>query len=153
MSTELKRLKWFLAPTSSRVWILIPVSYSIFIQLLTGIPKPDILKSAAVHDLFIQISESIFDYPFWLQDLSHFPLFFLFAWLWTWYLRRVQQTIPTLLYSVCITVSFAVINEITQFFIPQRFPSLGDIIMNLSGVSSALIAHSICISRINSSTD
>ena len=58
------------------MWILLPISYSIIIQILTGIPKPDALKDAAVHELFIEISEGIFDYPFWLQDLSHFPLSF-----------------------------------------------------------------------------
>ncbi len=149
MSTELKKLWWFFAPTRSKVWILIPISYSLVIQGLTGIPKPDALKDAAAHDLFIQISEGIFDYPFWFQDLSHFPLFFLFTWLWAWYIRRVHQTLPTLLYTLFITISFAVINELTQFFIPQRFPSAGDIIMNLSGVFSALLFHSICISSIH----
>lgn len=148
MSSKLKSSKWFFAPSRSRMWILLPISYSIIIQILTGIPKPDALKDAAVHELFIEISEGIFDYPFWLQDLSHFPLFFLFAWLWTWYIRRFQQTIPTLLCTLFITISFAVINELTQFFIPQRFPSVGDIIMNLSGVFSALFLHSICISRM-----
>jgi len=43
---------------------------------LTGFPKPETLKEISAHDFLLYISEELFNYPFWLQDLSHFPPFF-----------------------------------------------------------------------------
>ena len=146
---NVKRLFWLYAPTHSKAWICVPLTYTLFIQFLTGIPKPNILKEADVNDFLIQISEELFDYPFWLQDLSHLPLFFTFAWLWTWFLRRNQQNATTLLHSAIITTSYAILNELTQFYIPQRFPSIADIFMNMSGVLIALTLHSIIIKNRN----
>lgn len=140
-----QRLFWLYAPTDSKAWICVPLTYTLLIQFLTGIPKPDILRKVDVNEFLIQISEELFDYPFWLQDLSHLPLFFIFAWLWTWFLRRNQQSKTTLLYSTTITISYAILNELTQFYIPQRFPSVADIIMNISGVLIALTLHSTMI--------
>ena len=34
-----------------------------------------------------------------------------------------------------LSPSYAFINELSQFFVPNRFPSLGDLIMNLLGVA------------------
>ena len=144
-----QRLFWLYAPTNSKAWIGVPLTYTLLIQFLTGIPKPDILRKVDVNDFLIQISEELFDYPFWLQDLSHLPLFFIFAWLWSWFLRRNQQSKTTLLYSTTITISYAILNELTQFYIPQRFPSVADIIMNISGVLIALTLHSIMIKNRN----
>ena len=140
-----QRLFWLYAPTDSKAWICVPLTYTLLIQFLTGIPKTDILRKVDVNEFLIQISEELFDYPFWLQDLSHLPLFFIFAWLWTWFLRRNQQSKTTLLYSTTITISYAILNELTQFYIPQRFPSVADIIMNISGVLIALTLHSTMI--------
>ena len=144
-----QRLFWLYAPTGSKAWICVPLTYTLLIQFLTGIPKPDILRKADINNFLIQISEELFDYPFWLQDLSHLPLFFIFAWLWSWFLRRNQQSTTTLLYSAIITTSYAILNELTQFYIPQRFPSVADIIMNISGVLIALTLHSIMIKNRN----
>jgi VanZ family protein len=144
-----QRLFWLYAPTDSKAWICVPLTYTLLIQFLTGIPKPDILRKADINNFLIQISEELFDYPFWLQDLSHLPLFFIFAWLWSWFLRRNQQSTTTLLYSAIITTSYAILNELTQFYIPQRFPSVADIIMNISGVLIALTLHSIMIKNRN----
>ena len=145
MWLNIKRSNWLVAPNGSKFWITIPLAYSLFIQILTGFPRPDTLKNAEVHAFFIQLSEDIFDYPFWIQDLSHFPLFFLFAWLWGWFIRRKKQNSTTLYWTILVSISFALINELTQFYIPQRFPSIGDIIMNLSGVSLAMAFHCICL--------
>ena len=142
---------WVLAPGPSKLWIAVPLTYTLFIQVLTGFPKPGLLRDAKVHDFFIQFSETLFDYPFWLQDLSHFPLFFIFGWLWAWYIRRIEQTGGTLLTAILISASFAIINELFQFYIPQRFPSMGDIVMNISGVISALFSHSVYLRHLKAS--
>lgn len=144
-----KRINWILAPKDSILWITVPLVYTFFIQVLTGFPKADTLKNADVHTFWIQLSEGIFDYPYWLQDLSHFPLFFVFAWLWAWFIRRRTQNGANLFWTIFLSVFFAVANELTQFYIPQRFPSVGDIAMNLSGVSLALLVHCFCLKNLS----
>ena len=41
-----------------------------------------------------------------------------------------------------ISAIYAVVNEMAQEFIPDRFPSVGDMIMNLSGVFLGVFIHS-----------
>ena len=102
-----------------------------------------ILKKFDANDLFIRFSEELFGYPFWLQDLSHLPLFFALAWLWSWKIgpiRGFTELLPNK--AFLISAIYAVVNEMAQEFIPDRFPSLGDLIMNLSGVFLGVFTHS-----------
>ena len=129
-----KIMMWvFSPPTEHRLWLLLPLSFSFLLQLVTGLPRPDLLERLDASELLIEFSEGVFSYPFWLQDLSHLPLFALFSWLWYWYCNNK----PTIWASHAfhISWSYACINELSQFFVPNRFPSLGDLIMNLLGVA------------------
>jgi len=40
-----------------------------------------------------------------------------------------------------ISFTYAVLNEMGQYFVPKRFPSAGDLIMNIFGVSIGLLTH------------
>ena len=140
---------WVRKP-KEKLWLVVPISYTLFLQILTGFPKPDSLKNLDANELFVRFSEELFDYPFWLQDLSHFPLFFTLAWLWSWQLGYIQKISkffihPASLFSCC----YAIANEMVQAFIPDRFPSPGDLIMNLAGVLFGLASHSYLSQRIN----
>lgn len=150
MTLKLLKTNWIQAPDSSRIWISFPLVYTGFIQVLTGFPKPHLLRDRDFHHFLIMMSEEIFDYPFWMQDLSHFPLFFIFAWLWAWFFTRLNRNSFALYFAAIVSVSFAIINELIQFFIPDRFPSAGDILMNLLGVTIALVVHSYCRKTISS---
>ena len=142
-----KKFNWLVAPNKSVFWVFIPLGYTLIIQTLTGFPKPETLKEISAHDFLLYISEELFNYPFWLQDLSHFPLFFVFAWLWTWFLRRNNYQSKNLVKSLLICISFAILNEFSQFFIPRRFPSSADVIMNLAGVIFSILIHSYFFKR------
>ena len=115
--------------------------YTIFIQAITGIPKPSTLEEFQANQMLIRFSEELFDYPFWLQDLSHAPLFFCFAWAWLWVYPFKKETSSWINLSSLISISYAIINELSQAFIPQRFPSIGDLLMNLLGVTLAILVH------------
>ena len=67
--------KFWIKKTDSKIFLLIPIGYTLFLQILTGFPKPDSLNDIDANKLFIRFSEELFSYPFWLQDLSHLPLF------------------------------------------------------------------------------
>ena len=119
-----------------------PVCYTLFLQLITGLPKPDALKHFDANELLIRFSEELFDYPYWLQDLSHLPLFFVLAWLWSWYLGPIERIGQALRNKALLfSLAYGCINELTQAFIPERFPSLGDLVMNALGVTLGIIAH------------
>jgi len=133
------------APTDSKYWIFIPLLYTLFLQLLTGIPKPDLLKEFDASEIIVKFSEEIFSYPFWLQDLSHLPLFFLFTWAWFWHLGLKDRLWRSS--ALHISLFYACFNELSQALIPQRFPSIGDLAMNILGVVSGVSLFCILKSR------
>ena len=132
------------APSNSKGWIGLPLLYLLFLQFLTGIPQPKTLKDLNSEQLLISFSEELFSYPFWLQDLSHLPLFFIFSWTWAWYLGPVKLH-NGIAKNLCLYISllYACINELSQFLVPMRFPSLGDLVMNLIGVCLGLFFHQL----------
>ena len=136
-------LFWIRRPVN-KISVVFPLAYTIFLQILTGFPKPNSLIAIDASELFVRFSEELFSYPFWLQDLSHLPLFFGLAWLWSWYLGSIKSYSDILNNSALyISISYGIFNELIQAFIPDRFPSPGDLIMNLLGVFLGLITHSL----------
>lgn len=132
----------------NKISVVFPLAYTIFLQVLTGFPKPNSLIEIDAGELFVRFSEKLFSYPFWLQDLSHLPLFFVLAWLWSWYLGSIKSYSDILKNrALYISISYGIFNELIQAFIPDRFPSPGDLIMNLIGVSLGLITHSLLFKR------
>ena len=129
--------------------LLVPIFYTIFLQILTGFPHPSYWLEIDANEVYIRFSEEIFDYPFWLQDLSHFPLFFVFSWVWLRYLGPFNFKFrnPKNLLALFICLGYAVLNEFSQAFIPMRFPSLGDTIMNLLGSFTGMSVHAWYCSR------
>jgi hypothetical protein len=125
-----------------RIWIALPIGYLLFLQLLTGIPKPDFIREADGPEFLARFAEDLFGYPYWAQDLSHLPLFAVFAWLWSWYFGGPKTGRQWAVAAAWISFTYAVLNEMGQYFVPKRFPSAGDLIMNILGVSIGLLAHS-----------
>jgi len=144
---------WLIAPTNSRFFILLPLFYTIIIQILTGFPRSETLREISASELLLRFSEELFDYPFWLQDLSHFPLFFVFSWGWAWYLRRANNSRYRLFVTILLASGYAILNELTQIYIPQRFLSLGDIVTNLLGVTTAISIHTFVLNRCSLKTN
>ena len=139
------------ALSATPIGLLNALLYTFFLQFLTGIPKPSYLKEINAVDVLRVFSSEIFSYPFWLQDLSHFPLFFLYAWLWLRYigpinLRKMWVRKNFIILTICL--GYSVLNELTQFFIPMRFPSIGDLAMNLFGAMSAIFTHTWYCSKV-----
>ena len=128
-------LSFMVFPKSKFVKLVLPISYLIFLQVLTGIPKPHTLKNFNAGILIEEFSSEIFSYPFWIQDLSHLPLFFVLAWLSQLFFQKKSSPMLTCSRKALIfSLSYALANELSQTFIPDRFPSIGDVIMNILGV-------------------
>ena len=123
-------------PNSLFLRRILPVCYVILLQLLTGIPKPNTLENRDFNEFAVTFASQIFDYPFWIQDLSHFPLFFILAWFSQWFWQEGTDSSNGTLNpkAIIFSVFFSIFNELIQAFIPDRFPSVGDLLMNLLGV-------------------
>ena len=140
---------FLIAPTQSKIWICLPLSYTLLVQLITGVPHPSALQRLEQKGFLTRVSEELFDYPYWLQDLSHLPIFFLFYWVWSWFLKRKDNIFKTIDLSFIWSLIYALINELLQFFVPNRFPSIGDILMNISGVFIATFLYKMIWQKID----
>ena len=134
-------LIWLLFPNNVFFRRVLPILYLLFLQAITGIPKPEALVKFDATELAIQFSEKLYDYPFWLQDLSHLPLFFAFTWLAHWFFANNRPSIKTNKKALVVSFIYAIFNEGIQAFIPDRFPSPGDLVMNLAGVATAIFVY------------
>ena len=134
-----KFLSWILLPQNNLLNKLLPILYLFFLQLITGIPKPGALVHFNAAEFAILFSKKLYDYPFWLQDLSHLPLFFVFTWLSHWFFSQKHIGKKVNIKAITASVFYAIFNEGIQAFVPDRFPSPGDLFMNLSGVAIATI--------------
>lgn len=137
-------------PQNSWIRNIVPIVYIISLQLVTGIPNPAQLERLNAYEIAINLSAELYNYPLWLQDLSHFPLFFLLTWFSYWIISKNSKScrkfcnIKVMLFSI----SYAFFNEGIQAIIPERFPSLGDLIMNLAGVLTALFVYRLTHDKI-----
>ena len=141
-------MEWFHLPESLFIRKFIPLAYLFFLQAITGIPKPDALDEFDASDFAIRFAEMLYDYPYWLQDLSHLPLFFVFTWMAHWFFGAAWSQNSYNLKAVAVSISYAVFNEGIQAIIPDRFPSPGDLFMNLAGVVAAAFVYSYMTKKL-----
>ena len=105
-------LIWVICPSSVFLRKVCPILYLLFLQTITGIPKPEALEGFDASEFAIQFSEKLYDYPYWLQDLSHMPFFFIFTWLAHWFFvteeygEFLSDDIKNLIYTVNKEVNF-----------------------------------------------
>tara|TARA_B100001123_G_scaffold442515_1_gene586329 strand:+ start:8069 stop:8632 length:564 start_codon:yes stop_codon:yes gene_type:complete len=133
-------LFWIHAPTHKAGW-LAPVGYMVVLQLVTGIPKPEYFEQIDGPEALWEFSKIIYDYPYLLQDLAHFPLFAALAWLWSWYLGGPKAGKWFHGKALAIALAYGIFNECFQLVLPTRFLSTGDLMMNVAGVLSGAWAH------------
>ena len=145
-------IKFLILPNSLFLRKSVPIFYIILLQLLTGIPKPEYVQNMNFSSLAVRFSEEIYNYPYWLQDLSHVPLFFTLTWLLHWFVILPDNKLNNFRYSVVLFFSYfyAFFNEAIQVFIPDRFPSLEDLLMNLSGVLLGKICYKLASKKFTS---
>ncbi|MBG30379.1 MAG: hypothetical protein CMI31_10325 [Opitutae bacterium] len=131
---------WIQKPEFMGSWAL-PVGYMIVLQLLTGIPKPEYLELLEGPESLWELSKIIYDYPYYLQDLSHFPLFAGLAWLWSWHYGGPRSGKFFHGKALGIAMTYGILNECIQVLLPTRFLSTGDLMMNAAGVLFGLWIH------------
>ena len=134
-------IKWFYLPENRLLRKIAPLAYLFFLQAVTGIPKPAALKRFDASEFAVRFAGMLYDYPYWLQDLSHLPLFFVFTWLAHWFFLPSSKINGYNIKAISVSIFYAFFNEGIQAIIPDRFPSPGDLLMNLAGVLAASIVY------------
>jgi VanZ family protein len=117
---------------STRVWInrsILPaLLYMGMIFAISSIPDDDTFPGGAI----------ILAYPN-LNNFLHIPLFGGLAWFWLGYFKSVCGTRRAAEIATVVTCGlFSVSDEIHQYFVPGRFASITDILLDLIGISAAL---------------
>lgn len=73
--------------------------------------------------------------------IYHFIVFFLFAFFLTISIKKSDSKLikKQIFIILSISIIYAVLDEIHQIFVPGRFPSIGDIIIDTLGIITAII--------------
>jgi len=76
-----------------------------------------------------------------LQNLLHIPVFGLLQWLWLRASAKAGKSGGrTVLACIGITAGYGLFDEFHQLFVPGRYASLTDVLLNLMGVAAGTIA-------------
>jgi VanZ family protein len=105
-------------------YLIYPIGYMLIIFTLSSIPMDRQIEGL---NLLINLDSD-------LQNFLHIPLFGYLAVLWIKALGKHNKRYSrTIFWTLTITILFAIFDEIYQYFIPGRFASFMDVILNLMG--------------------
>jgi VanZ family protein len=115
------------AVTPRRLHIAMPVlimGILYWLSSITGTPLPD---DPAHYALFRWISPSV-------QNILHVPAFAALSCAWCWALRAWQRVqVVRLTAAFAITAAYGVSDEWHQSFVPGRYASLTDVVLDVGG--------------------
>lgn len=133
-----------LARPRARSWYLLPVAAMLAWEIVTGVPPLGYYREIGVSGeptVAVQLSALLHPVDVTLKNLLHLPAFFVITWLWCWALRPGWSVRRTVVLAVAISVSFGIVNELSQFLVPYRFPSLVDTLLNVVGAGLAAVVY------------
>ena len=77
-----------------------------------------------------------------VQNLLHIPLFGLFAYLWLRaFTRHGFSKTKTFIFTIAITVGYGILDEFHQTFVPGRYGSLTDMLLNIVGIITGAVIY------------
>ena len=141
--TSLVRItqRYVFTPPSSPWCHSLPILWMCVLQFLSGIPNPLHFEEIGIKDTFMSnLSHAVHDFDPDFQNFMHLPLFGMLGLLWAWALQYWE--LPRRLYLqwlLGIVLGYGAINELTQAFVPRRFPGLEDLSFNWIGSILAII--------------
>ncbi len=102
-----------------------------WLSSLPGTPLPDDPK---LYALFYWLQPSV-------QNALHVPAYAALAWAWRWALGAwLRGSTATSLFAGAVSVTYGVLDEWHQSFVPGRYASATDVLFNALGVGLALWA-------------
>ena len=133
------------ATLRSRWWVCLPIAMMASIQYVSGLPRPEIFLSGPAALLGLDSasvglsSEEADGLTRTVLNGLHLPVFTTLTVLWCWALApwaidRVRRALVA--FVVC--AAFAVLNEVSQLWVPGRLAAVHDGVVNLLGVALGL---------------
>ena len=136
--------RWLLSAPQTGPWYVLPICLMVCWQAVTSTPPLGYYRemgTAGQESLPVQVSSHISSLNITALNLAHVPGFFALAWAWSWALcprvgpRKAAWT------ALIITGVYGVANELSQFLVPLRMPSLLDMAFNLVGATLAVVLY------------
>jgi len=113
---------------------LFPVLYMIIIFAFSSIPD---YGRENTPKIFYLLSPN-------LQNLLHIPEFGLLAYLWMQALDKNKGSLlKARVWTASISISYGILDELHQLFIPGRYASFGDILFDILGIISGIIIYGL----------
>jgi hypothetical protein len=121
--------------------VIVPLGFTLSIQLVSGVPHPSHFAERGLdHGFTALVSRVLFSPGELVNNLLHVPVFAALALLWCWALPawcRKPRLVAQL--AAGASLSFAILNEWSQVYVPRRFSSPGDVVANSVGVGLGLL--------------
>jgi VanZ family protein len=128
-------MRFFFQAPPHKSFLLLPILWMVVLQCLSGVPNPSYFEEKGEKDTFLSnLAHQLHDYDPDFQNFMHIPLFGTLGWLWAWILLRYnfpRQKYLTLVFT--ISLGYGLLNELSQHFVPRRFPGIEDLSFNWLG--------------------
>jgi VanZ family protein len=73
-----------------------------------------------------------------VQNLLHVPVYAILTWLWWRALRAKTGRRPAVLLAAAIAAGYGILDEIHQMYVPGRFASITDALLNAAGAAAVV---------------
>ncbi|MHC4973921.1 MAG: VanZ family protein [Planctomycetota bacterium] len=107
-------------------WTLIALAYMAALFLLSSIPDDS------------ELGRRILFPPPAVQNLLHVPVYAGLTWLWWRSLKGKTSPRPAVLCAAAIAIGYGVLDEIHQMYVPGRFASVTDALLNAAGAAAVV---------------
>ena len=140
-NSTLVKLQFLLNAPPDKRFILLPIAWMMLLQGLSGIPNPLYFEELGIKDtLLSNLSHKVHDFDPDFQNFMHIPLFGTLGWLWAWILLYWNYPKTKYLALVFgISLGYGLLNELSQYLVPRRFPGLEDLSFNWLGSTVAIL--------------
>ena len=125
----------------SRWWVALPLAYMAAVQIASGIPHPQYFVAVGrTGEVRASVARVLFAPGEILVNFFHVPVFLVLMLLWCWALGAWSSSVTWRAgLAASLSLSFAVLNELSQALVPMRWASAGDGLANALGVAVGLL--------------
>ena len=106
-------------------WTLLAVAYMAALFLLSSIPDDDGLGSRILFP------------PPSVQNLLHVPVYAGLTWIW-WRALTTPKPLAKAGWAAAIAISYGVLDEVHQMYVPGRYGSVTDALLNAAGAAAVV---------------
>jgi len=115
--------------TPKKIHVALPLLIMAVLYWLSSIPGKPLPDSPEFYSLFYWISPS-------LQNTLHIPAYAALGWAWRWALGAWLRVSSARVIGACvIATAYGVFDEWHQSFVPGRYASVTDVVLDLAGAA------------------